>query len=210
VCFVWISEQTAIISLYNINWLVCITETESVYCAVRTEALNAPNSTLDVETVKYELYWTRMSLYRHSRERDSANGLQDAGEAVVIDWCTDCLCGNLKIVFVMQDSAGLRTTWYRDFVLSRKARSPSANEGWMIKCLWWGKAPWLWRTNGSWRETEWREIQFGEYLTAAFNNVSTWRSILRKWRHVTARIRDDFVLCLDGSEHRRYGNGNDF
>jgi hypothetical protein len=38
-CFVWISEQTAIISLYNINWLVCITETECVYCAVRTEYL---------------------------------------------------------------------------------------------------------------------------------------------------------------------------
>jgi hypothetical protein len=36
-CFVWISEQTAIISLYNINWLVCITETVCVYCAVRTE-----------------------------------------------------------------------------------------------------------------------------------------------------------------------------
>ena len=35
-CFVWISEQTAIISLYNINWLVFITETECVYCAVRT------------------------------------------------------------------------------------------------------------------------------------------------------------------------------
>ena len=35
-CFVWISEQTAIISLYSINWLVCITETECVYCAVRT------------------------------------------------------------------------------------------------------------------------------------------------------------------------------
>ena len=35
-CFVWIWEQTAIISLYNINWLVSITETESVYCAVRT------------------------------------------------------------------------------------------------------------------------------------------------------------------------------
>jgi len=27
-CFVWIWEQTAIISLYSINWLVCITETE--------------------------------------------------------------------------------------------------------------------------------------------------------------------------------------
>jgi hypothetical protein len=26
-CFVWISEQTAIISLYIINWLVFITET---------------------------------------------------------------------------------------------------------------------------------------------------------------------------------------
>ena len=36
VLFVWIWEQTAIISLYSINWLVCITETECVYCAVRT------------------------------------------------------------------------------------------------------------------------------------------------------------------------------
>jgi len=40
-CFVWTSEQTAIISLYNINWLVCITETECVYCAVRNGFLNA-------------------------------------------------------------------------------------------------------------------------------------------------------------------------
>ena len=39
-CFVWISEQTAIISLYSINWLVVITETECVYCAVRTECLH--------------------------------------------------------------------------------------------------------------------------------------------------------------------------
>jgi len=38
-CFVWISEQTAIISLYNINWLDFITETECVYCAVRTGCL---------------------------------------------------------------------------------------------------------------------------------------------------------------------------
>ena len=38
-CFVWIWEQTAIISLYNIDWLVFITETECVYCAVRTERL---------------------------------------------------------------------------------------------------------------------------------------------------------------------------
>ena len=44
-CFVWIWEQTAVISLYNINWLVCITETECVYCAVRTEHLTFTNST---------------------------------------------------------------------------------------------------------------------------------------------------------------------
>jgi hypothetical protein len=42
-CFVWISEQTAIISLYSINWLVFITETECVYSAVRTESLTIPS-----------------------------------------------------------------------------------------------------------------------------------------------------------------------
>jgi hypothetical protein len=35
-CFVWIWEQTAIISLYSINWLVFITEMECVYCVVRS------------------------------------------------------------------------------------------------------------------------------------------------------------------------------
>jgi len=39
-CFVWISKQTAIISLYSINLSVFITEAESVYCAVRTGSLN--------------------------------------------------------------------------------------------------------------------------------------------------------------------------
>ena len=38
-CFVWIWEQTAIISLYSINWLVFIIETECVYCAVRPGSL---------------------------------------------------------------------------------------------------------------------------------------------------------------------------
>jgi hypothetical protein len=37
--FVWIWEKTAIFSLYSINWLVFITETEYVYCAVRTGSL---------------------------------------------------------------------------------------------------------------------------------------------------------------------------
>ena len=35
-CFVWIWEQTAIISLYSNNWLDFITETDCVYCAVRS------------------------------------------------------------------------------------------------------------------------------------------------------------------------------
>jgi len=40
ICFVWVSEVTAIISLSIINWLVFITETEDVYCAVRAGSLN--------------------------------------------------------------------------------------------------------------------------------------------------------------------------
>ena len=47
-CFVWVSEQTAIISLYNINWLVFIIETKSVYCAVRTEFLSI---------IRFSFFW---------------------------------------------------------------------------------------------------------------------------------------------------------
>ena len=38
-CFVWISEQTLSFTLYSINWLVCLTEVESVYSAGRIESL---------------------------------------------------------------------------------------------------------------------------------------------------------------------------
>jgi len=38
-CLAWISEQTAIISLCRINWLIFVTEAESVYCAIRTGSL---------------------------------------------------------------------------------------------------------------------------------------------------------------------------
>jgi len=38
-CFVWIWEQTAFISLYSINWLVFKAALECVYCAVRTDWL---------------------------------------------------------------------------------------------------------------------------------------------------------------------------
>jgi len=50
-CFVWISEQTAIISLYSNNWLVFITETECVYCAVRTKSWNIIHTTLQAQAV---------------------------------------------------------------------------------------------------------------------------------------------------------------
>ena len=39
-CVLFISEQTAIISLYSMNLPVFKTETESVYCAVRNGSLN--------------------------------------------------------------------------------------------------------------------------------------------------------------------------
>jgi len=41
VCFVWISEQIVIISLYHTNWSGFTSEMESFYCAVRTGSLNA-------------------------------------------------------------------------------------------------------------------------------------------------------------------------
>ena len=48
-CSVWISEQTAIISLYNINWLVFIIQTQCVYCAVRTGCSNVIQINRSVE-----------------------------------------------------------------------------------------------------------------------------------------------------------------
>jgi len=58
-CFVWISEQIAIISLYNINWLVCITESECVYCAVRTGSLYINQTDLRQCRSSYEMYTHR-------------------------------------------------------------------------------------------------------------------------------------------------------
>ena len=56
-CFVWIWEQTAIISLYNINWLVFITETECVYCAVRTDCLKTIKE--NVAVLRTDWQWVR-------------------------------------------------------------------------------------------------------------------------------------------------------
>jgi hypothetical protein len=65
---VWISEQTAIISLYSINWLVSITETECVYCAVLTESLLHLGLNLIFKTLELVVFpkvlWCTDELYK--------------------------------------------------------------------------------------------------------------------------------------------------
>jgi len=72
-CFVWISEQTAIISLYNINWLVFVTQPQCVYCAVRTEALYViqANSPCSVPVQSADIRYAR----RHIRTAVSPKSL---------------------------------------------------------------------------------------------------------------------------------------
>ena len=53
-CFVWIWEQTAIISLYSINWQVFVTETQCVFCAVRIECLHAMQIKFSLPRVKVQ------------------------------------------------------------------------------------------------------------------------------------------------------------
>jgi len=66
-CFVWISEQTTIISLYNINWLVFIAETDCVYCAVRTGCLNVIQANLGPPVVKVSLVSFTLSPFHRSQ-----------------------------------------------------------------------------------------------------------------------------------------------
>ena len=51
-CFVWITAQSAIISLHSMKWLVFITDTEGVYCAVRTGSLYVIQVNLSLHTAK--------------------------------------------------------------------------------------------------------------------------------------------------------------
>jgi len=56
-CFVWISKQTAIISLRSINSSVFTTEAESVYCAVRTGSLKSLRYSFFLQKLKGKLFW---------------------------------------------------------------------------------------------------------------------------------------------------------
>jgi hypothetical protein len=69
-CFVWISEQTAIISLYNINWLVFVTD---AICLLRgtdwgfihKSVWSHPTGTQipDLQPVPQSLHWIKHRLY---------------------------------------------------------------------------------------------------------------------------------------------------
>ena len=67
-CFVWIWEQTAIISLYNINWVVCITETESFYCDMQYRLLNLVKwiSSFRVINVDGKYFWVNLNKFKKS------------------------------------------------------------------------------------------------------------------------------------------------
>jgi hypothetical protein len=77
VCFVWISEQTAIISLYNSNWLVFVTETEIIKTLVTptnaqfyyililsiTQLLHVSTLSLSIEKLKQNFIGTAIIVY---------------------------------------------------------------------------------------------------------------------------------------------------
>ena len=52
-------KKPQIISLYNINWLVCITETGCVYCAVRTESLYIKRTISSIQSVNPQEHGNR-------------------------------------------------------------------------------------------------------------------------------------------------------
>jgi hypothetical protein len=66
-CFVWISKQTAIVSLYSINLLLFITEADSVYFAVQTGSLNERDkvSSLNGLIFKYIVFTNSTSTRVH-------------------------------------------------------------------------------------------------------------------------------------------------
>jgi hypothetical protein len=63
-CFVWIWEQTAIISLYSIDWLGFVTETQCVYCAVRSESLYVGKSKT-IRTLFFQFIYTTVGLNKY-------------------------------------------------------------------------------------------------------------------------------------------------
>jgi hypothetical protein len=59
-CFVFVWEQTATCVTYSINWLVFITEMESVYSAVRTGYLNEAVCAYATYSINWLVFITEM------------------------------------------------------------------------------------------------------------------------------------------------------
>ena len=70
-CFVFIWEQRATCATYSVNWLVFITEMESVYCAVRNGSLNkAVCASSDCR--RFWVYAPSIERYTHVRRHSIA------------------------------------------------------------------------------------------------------------------------------------------
>jgi len=68
-CFVWIWEQTATISLYSIDWPEFITEAECVYCAVRPGYLNIIQVNPSIFRSRWLLSYWNCGFESHRRHR---------------------------------------------------------------------------------------------------------------------------------------------
>ena len=117
-CFAWIWEQTAIISLYNINWLVFITETECLLCG--TDWVFIYNSTFCPHSVFMCFVWiweqtAIISLY-------SINWLVCITETECLLRGTDWICTHIQVKLF---TAHIKT-W------SAHTRRMSASIRWLI------------------------------------------------------------------------------
>jgi len=97
----WISEQTAIISLYNINWLVFITETECVYCAVRAGSLYIIQVNLVFKKLKLLLKLSTLRLDPQSSTRTDAS-LELCACTCMRDQLLGVLYGEKKTLYMDQ------------------------------------------------------------------------------------------------------------
>ena len=104
-CSEWIWEQTAIIYLPFIDWLVFITETECVYCAVRTET---------VSTV--QIKFKTSSALRVACRRPCLCGLKPCKYAKCLIWIRRCK-------FEHESRWQVLTAWQRTDLLSRQRRA---------------------------------------------------------------------------------------
>ena len=143
-CFVWIWEQTAIISLYKINWLVFMTETECVYCAVRTESLYLiqvmcfvsfleQTAIISLYSINWLIYITEAkSVYCavsaealnlpstcFSYQQDKWTKLENPPKSNVLSdvgehWLENCFHLVFKVLVTIQEPAPLRNVEWRD------------------------------------------------------------------------------------------------